>query len=117
MTRVPLRALRMIFWTTSLWACGQYQPALEPPAVDDVADQVEMLALVPLQEIEQQFGLAAARAEMDVRQEDRAEVLRRGRVQHSVTMQFEIYRMLADSKDGSVTGAAPTRTGSGPRKR
>ena len=47
-------------------------PALQPPAVDDVADQVEMLALVPLQEIEQQLGLAAARAEMDVRQEDRA---------------------------------------------
>ena len=31
-----------------------------------------MLALVPLQEIEQQLGLAAARAEMDVGQEDRA---------------------------------------------
>ena len=47
-------------------------PALEPPAVDDVAHQVEMLALVALQEVEQQFGLAAARAEMDIGQENRA---------------------------------------------
>jgi len=47
-------------------------PALQAPAVDDVAHQVEMLALVSLQEIEQQFGLAAAGAKMDVRQEDRA---------------------------------------------
>jgi hypothetical protein len=47
-------------------------PALEAPAVDDVAHQEEMLALVSLQKIEQQFGLAAAGAKMNVRQEDRA---------------------------------------------
>jgi hypothetical protein len=47
-------------------------PTLQPPAVDDVADQVEIFGLVLAQEIEQHLGLAAARAEMDIRQEDRA---------------------------------------------
>ena len=42
-------------------------PALfQPPAVDDIADQIERLALHPRQEIDQQFGVAARRAEMDV---------------------------------------------------
>ena len=47
-------------------------PALQAPAVDDVADQVQMLALVLLEEVEQQLGLATARSEMDVGQEDGA---------------------------------------------
>jgi hypothetical protein len=44
--------------------------AFEPPAIDDVADQIEIIALVMLEEIEQQLGLAAARAQMHVRDED-----------------------------------------------
>jgi hypothetical protein len=47
-------------------------PALQPPAVDDVAHQVQRLALVLPQEVEQQFGLTAARSEMDIGQENRA---------------------------------------------
>jgi hypothetical protein len=47
-------------------------PALQAPAVDDVTHEIQMVALVFLQEVEQQLGLAAARAEMDVGQEDRA---------------------------------------------
>jgi hypothetical protein len=39
---------------------------LQAPAVDDVADQIERLGLVVLQEIEQQLGLAAACAKVDV---------------------------------------------------
>ena len=72
MTLVPLRALRRIFCTTSLCACGQYHQRFEPPAVDDVADEIEIFGLVLLQEVEQHLGLAAARAQMDVREEDRA---------------------------------------------
>ena len=45
-------------------------PALQAPAVDDVAHQVEIVALVLLQEVEQKFGLAAAGAEMNVRQKN-----------------------------------------------
>src|SRR5579883_1312869 len=47
-------------------------PALQAPAIDDVADQVEIFALVPLQEVEQQVRLATARAEMDVGKKDGA---------------------------------------------
>ena len=36
------------------------------PAVDDVADQIDRLGIVIAQEIEQPFGLAAARAEMNI---------------------------------------------------
>ena len=45
-------------------------PALKPPAVDDVAYEVEIFAFVLLQEVEQKFGLAAAGAEMNVGQKD-----------------------------------------------
>ena len=47
-------------------------PALQAPAIDNVADQVQSLALVPSQEIEQHLGLATTRAQMDIGQEDRA---------------------------------------------
>lgn len=53
------------------YAPGPVPPALEAPAVDDVSDQIEMLALVPAQKVEQELGLTAARAKMDVGQEDR----------------------------------------------
>ena len=46
-------------------------PALQAPAVDDVADEIEVLALVALQEVEQDLRLTASRAEMNVGQEDR----------------------------------------------
>ena len=74
MMRAPLRALRSSFCTTSLCACGQYQPLFSAPAVDDVADQIDRVGLVQAEEVEQQLGLAAARAEMDVGDEERAEV-------------------------------------------
>ena len=42
------------------------------PAVDNVADQINGVGFVVAQEVEQFFGLAAARAEMHVRDEKRA---------------------------------------------
>src|SRR3546814_1294110 len=41
-------------------------PFLEPPAVDDVADQIERLAIDVVEEVDQQIGIAAAGAEVDV---------------------------------------------------
>ena len=43
------------------------EPALlEPPAVDDIADQIPGLGLVVAEEVQQQFGLGAARPQMHV---------------------------------------------------
>src|SRR5271166_3887569 len=45
---------------------------LQPPAVDDVANQVDRLGFGFAEKIEEEFGLATARAEMHVRNPDRA---------------------------------------------
>ena len=47
--------------------------AAQPPAVDDVADQIDRLGVVVAQEIEQELGLRRLRAEMDVGDEQRTE--------------------------------------------
>ena len=41
-------------------------PLLEPPAVDDVADEVKRLAIDMVEEIDQHCGVAAARAQVNV---------------------------------------------------
>ncbi len=46
--------------------------ALQLPAVDDVADEVEVRAVGVAQEVEEPVRLAARGAEVDVRDEDRA---------------------------------------------
>jgi hypothetical protein len=46
--------------------------ALQLPAVDDVADQIELLALHPLDEVQQHIGLAALGAQVHVADEHRA---------------------------------------------
>src|SRR6185436_10898985 len=46
--------------------------ALEPPEVDDIADQIEGAAIIVGQEVRQQLGFAAGRAEMDIGDENRA---------------------------------------------
>jgi len=43
------------------------------PAVDDVADQVDVVGVVAAQEVEQLLGLASARAEMKVGEEQGAD--------------------------------------------
>src|ERR1700761_4832189 len=50
---------------------GPVPAALELPAVDDVADQIERLAGILGEEVAQEFRLATAGAEMDVRYEYR----------------------------------------------
>jgi hypothetical protein len=53
--------------------CVVPEPAfLQPPAVDDIADEIERLAIVVREEVGQKFGFAAARAEMGVRDKERA---------------------------------------------
>ena len=44
----------------------------EPPAIDDIADQIEIVGLGVLQKIEEEIGLAAPGPEMDVADPDRA---------------------------------------------
>src|SRR5690606_30832181 len=45
---------------------------LQPPAVDDVADEIERLAVGGIEEIDQQPSIAALGAEVDVADPDRA---------------------------------------------
>ncbi len=52
---------------------------LQRPAVDNVADQVDRVGLVPAKEVEQLAGLATAGAKMHVGNEERAVVSRPGR--------------------------------------
>jgi hypothetical protein len=51
--------------------------ALQLPAVDDVADEIEVRAVGVAQEVEQLLGLAARGAQVDIRDEDRAVAQRR----------------------------------------
>jgi hypothetical protein len=55
---------------------------LQPPAVDDVADEVEGVGVVAPEEVEKQRRLAAPRAEMHVRDEERADADRFDRLPH-----------------------------------
>ncbi len=80
-----MRAWRSSFCTTSLCVCGQYQDERKRPAVDDVADQIDRLGFVMAEEVEQLVGLAAARAEMHVGDEQRAKPSR-GVVRHGTTI-------------------------------
>ena len=50
--------------------------AAQPPAVDDVADEIDRLGLVMAQEVDQELGLGGLRPEMDVGDEKRPEGLR-----------------------------------------
>src|SRR3546814_20325789 len=51
---------------------GPDMPFLAGPSVDDVADQIERLAIDMVEEVDQQIGVASARAEMDVADPNRA---------------------------------------------
>ncbi len=51
---------------------GPVELLLQPPAVDDVADQVHRLAVDIVEEVDQHLGVAALGAEMDVGDPDRA---------------------------------------------
>ena len=44
----------------------------QAPAINDVANQIERLAFHRVEEIDQHFRIAAARAQMDIRYPDRA---------------------------------------------
>src|SRR3546814_8273163 len=51
---------------------GTVKALLQSPAVDDVADQVEDIAVDVIEEIEQQPVVASSRAEVDVGNPDRS---------------------------------------------
>ena len=50
---------------------GPVPAGAKPPAVDDVADQVDRVGLDVAQHVKNQMGLAAARAQVQIRQEQR----------------------------------------------
>ena len=52
---------------------------LHRPEVEDVADEVQLVRLVGLQEVQQPLGLARRGAEMDVGEEDRSDPRRQRR--------------------------------------
>ena len=82
--------------------------AAQPPAVDDVADQIDRLGVVVAQEIEQELGLGRLRAEMDVGDEQRPEFA--GCVaSHAPTEPFLLPSLCPDSCNRCVTvaGHAP----------
>src|SRR5215475_14346414 len=57
--------------------CRPVDPAaLHRPEVDDVADEEQVLRVVRLQKLEQTLGLAGARAQVDVGEEDRPDLVR-----------------------------------------
>ena len=49
---------------------GPEKLLLQSPAVNDIADQIERIAVDMIEKVDQQVGVAAARAEMDVRNPD-----------------------------------------------
>ena len=51
---------------------GPVEALLQAPAVDDVADQIQRVAVDVVEEIDQHVGVAAARAQVDVGNPDRA---------------------------------------------
>ena len=56
----------------------------EPPAVDDVADQVDRLGVVVAEKIEEEVRLAATRTQMHIGNEQGAHVARRERCGHQI---------------------------------
>ena len=67
------------------------------PAVDDVADQIDGVGFVMAEEVEQLVGLAAARSEMDVGDEQRAKssrgVLRHGTAISGAVIMRDMYQL------------------------
>ena len=77
----------------------------QPPAVDDVADQIDRIGIVIAEEIEQELRLGRLRAEMDVRDEQRAEFA--GCVaSHGPIEPFLLPSLCPDSCNRCVTVAA-----------
>jgi hypothetical protein len=50
--------------------------AAQPPAIDNIADQIDIVRIVMTQKVYQKLGLRGFRAQMKVRNENRAETTR-----------------------------------------
>ena len=94
--------------------CRAPEPAsLEPPEIDDIADEVERAAVVVGEKIGQQLGFAAGRAEVDIGDEYRAVVARQiGRetrlgaplIEHSLRLLAYANRSAAPRLGNRITG-------------
>ncbi len=76
----------------------------QPPAIDHVADEIEIFRFVVAQEIEQKLGLAAARAEMHVGNPDGAVAIDARRAIHLAP-----HRSLTRASSGFGAGARSRR--------
>ena len=85
MRRAPLRACAQQLLHHVVVRLRPIPGRAQRPAVDDVADEIDRLGVVMAEEIEQPVGLAAARAEVHVGDEQRAKPSR-GVVRHDTTL-------------------------------
>ena len=90
--------------TTSLCRVGQYQPLLQPPAIDDVADKIQRLGLDGLQKIMQQLGVAARRAKVRVADPDGAELHLAARRQLVLVVPLPVKRRRSRRVSGGLHG-------------
>lgn len=74
----PLAGLAQQFLDDVVVGLVPVPGALEAPAVEDVADQVEEVGIGLLQEIEKKLGIAAAGTQVDIRNPDGAVAPRQG---------------------------------------
>ena len=78
----------------------------QPPAVDDVADEIDRVRLVVAKQVEDEIRLAAARAEMEIRQEQRAIAMGRRGCLDTPASRIRVSsceRLCADSRVASMT--------------
>lgn len=81
--------------------------ALQPPAIDDVADQIDLRRVIGAQEFQHEIGLCAARAEMQIGDEDAANLLRLVIVAHArLPVPLRCCRRLADLRCALMTEPA-----------
>ena len=84
--------------------------SLQPPAVDDVADQIDLLGLVLAQKVDQQTRLASRGAKMDVGQEQRTEMFRFHDGHLCRLISVSRFAIAANSRNTPCDGCAFCRT-------
>jgi hypothetical protein len=89
-------------------ALGPVKLRAQAPPVDDVADQIQFVARMPFEKVQQSLGLTAAGAEMDIGQKNGSKVTLFGlvpeRLVHAMTAPV-VCMTMARSGDASVTCA------------
>ncbi len=80
--------------------------AAKPPAVDDVADEVDRVRLDVAKHVEDEIGLTAARSQMKIRKEQRAVAMGPVRFGHAAS-RVRVSRRTVSSADSRVASMTP----------